>query len=103
MLTIDFSVQARCNLSLSFMFSQNLAQNDGLRVLGSDKLLEVLYAVQDAICLLVAVQVESHIAVFALEAEFVVDFVASLLPLLGIHRLLADHTLLCHWWLPRHG
>jgi len=40
--------------------------------------------------------------VFAFEAEFVVDLVSCLLPLLGVHGLLTDHALLCLRWLPRH-
>lgn len=79
-----------------------LPKNHGLRVLGGNKLLEVLGAVEYSIGLLVAVQIQGHVAMLAFEAELVVDFVASLLPLLCVYRLAADLALLCLRWLPRH-
>lgn len=89
--------------SVFYLFCASLPKNNGLRVLGSNEFLEVLAAVQNAICLLVAVQIEGHVTMLALEAEFVVYLVASFLSLLCVHRLVTDYALLGLRWLPRHG
>lgn len=65
-----------------------------LAVFGQNQTLVVILAVQGTISLGVVVQLECHLALATLEAEFVVDLVAGLLSFLGVHRLGTDLTLL---------
>lgn len=61
----------------------------------------MIFAVQNTFGLGIVVQLECHLTLGALEAQFVVDLVASFLPLLGVHRLATDGTFL-GFYLKRH-
>uniref|UniRef100_A0A0X3PFX4 LIM domain-containing protein WLIM2b n=1 Tax=Schistocephalus solidus TaxID=70667 RepID=A0A0X3PFX4_SCHSO len=75
----------------------------GLCVLGEDKLLVVLRAVENLIRLLIGIQVQDHIALAAAEATLVPDEATGFHSLHRIHGFLTAYTLLQLWRNKGHG